>query len=117
MRFIVNSLEDDKAVDIVTIELEGKSSVADYLVIASGNSSRHVAAIAEHVLERIKQAHGDNCRVEGQRQGDWVVVDAVDVIVHIFRPEVREFYNLEKLGSGAMPAQMGRAQASGLRAF
>lgn len=116
MRLIVNSLEDDKAIDIVTIELEGKSSIADYLVIASGTSSRHVASIAEHLLEKIKHAHGDSCRTEGLRQGDWVVVDAVDVIVHIFRPEVREFYNLEKLWSVAMPAQIDPAHSIGLRA-
>lgn len=116
MRFIVNSLDDDKAVDVVTIELEGKSSIADYLVIASGTSSRHVASLAEHVLEKLKHIYGETCRVEGLRQGDWVVVDAVDVIVHIFRPEVREFYNLEKLWSVAIPAYMDNMHAVGLRA-
>lgn len=115
-RLVVNSLEDDKAIDIVSIELEGKSSIADYLVIASGTSSRHVASIAGHVTEKIKQLYGDACRVEGLRQGDWVVVDAVDVIIHIFRPEVREFYNLEKLWSVTMPAQIEPGSASGLRA-
>ncbi|MSP44028.1 MAG: ribosome silencing factor [Alphaproteobacteria bacterium] len=109
-------MEDDKAVDIVTIELEGKSSIADYLVIASGTSSRHVATIAEHILEKLKRDHGETCRVEGLRQGDWVVVDAVDVIVHIFRPEVREFYNLEKLWSVAIPEHMEPTHAFGLRA-
>lgn len=116
MRFVLNSLEDDKAVDIVTIELEGKSSIADYLVIASGTSSRHVASIAGHLTEKIKHIFDDSCRVEGMRQGDWVVIDAVDVIVHIFRPEVREFYNLEKLWSVTMPAQIDPASAFGQRA-
>ncbi len=116
MRLVLKSLEDDKAIDIVSIALKGKSSIADYLVIASGTSSRHVASIAGHVTEKIKHAYGENCRVEGLRQGDWVVVDAVDVIIHIFRPEVREFYNLEKLWSVTMPAQSEQAHALGQRA-
>jgi ribosome-associated protein len=116
MRLVLNSLEDDKAVDVVTIELEGKSSIADYLVIASGTSSRHVGTIAGHVAEKIKHVYGENCRVEGLRQGDWVVVDAVDVIIHVFRPEVREFYNLEKLWSVTMPSQIEPANSFGLRA-
>lgn len=115
LRTVLNSLEDDKAVDIVTIELGGKSSIADYLVIASGTSSRHVGSIATHAAERIKLAYGDSCRMEGERQGDWVVIDAVDVIIHIFRPEVRAFYNLEKLWSVAIPGQFDQT-ASGLRA-
>lgn len=106
---MLNSLEDDKAVETVSIELGGKSSIADYLVIASGTSSRHVSSIASHVVERIKLAYGDTCRVEGERQGDWVVIDAVDVVVHIFRPEVRAFYNLEKLWSVAIPGQIDQA--------
>ncbi|MEQ1889855.1 MAG: ribosome silencing factor [Alphaproteobacteria bacterium] len=116
MRLVLNSLEDDKAVEIVSIELEGKSSIADYLVIASGTSSRHVGTIAGHVSEKIKQVYGDNCRMEGLRQGDWVVVDAVDVIIHIFRPEVRAFYNLEKLWSVTLPSQVEPANGFGLRA-
>jgi len=116
MRLVLNSMDDDKAVDIVSIELEGKSSIADYLVIASGTSSRHVGTIAGHVAEKIKQVYGDNCRVEGLRQGDWVVVDAVDVIIHVFRPEVREFYNLEKLWSVTMPSHVEPANGFGLRA-
>jgi ribosome-associated protein len=111
---VLNCLEDDKAFDIVTIELAGKSSIADFLVIASGTSSRHVASIAEHAAEQIKELTGKPCRMEGARQGDWVVIDALDVIIHVFRPEVRSFYNLEKLWSVATPADRGAAAAAGV---
>ena len=91
------SLEDDKAQDIVTIPLGGRSSLADAIVIATGTSSRHVAAIAEHLARRLKDAGYGTRPVNGAQQGDWVLVDAGDVIVHIFRPEVREYYNLESM--------------------
>jgi ribosome-associated protein len=94
---ILGSLEDDKAEDVVTINLRGRSSVADYMVICSGRSSRQVAAIAEKLIERLKSEAGRSCKVEGKDQGDWVLIDATDVIVHVFRPEVREFYQLEKM--------------------
>lgn len=116
LRIVLNSLEDNKAIDVVTIELGGKSSIADYLVIASGASSRHVTSLAEHVSEHVKHVLGESCRIEGLRQGDWVVVDAVDVIVHIFRPEVRSFYNLEKLWSVTIPAQIEPAAGLSRRA-
>jgi len=94
---ILNSLQDDKAEDIVTIDLHGKSQIADYMVVASGRSSRQVAAIAEKLSDRLKQNSGVITRVEGSGTGDWVLLDAGDIIVHIFRPEVREFYQLEKM--------------------
>lgn len=94
---ILSSLDDDKAEDVVTIDLRGRSSVADYMVICSGRSSRQVAAIAEKLVERLKTESGRTCKVEGKEQGDWVLIDATDVVVHVFRPEVRSFYNLERM--------------------
>ncbi|MFZ5749663.1 MAG: ribosome silencing factor [Pseudomonadota bacterium] len=94
---ILASLEDDKAEDVVTIDLRGRSSVADFMVVCSGRSSRQVAAIAEKLVERLKHEFGRGARVEGKEQGDWVLIDAQDVIVHVFRPEVRDFYQLEKM--------------------
>jgi ribosome-associated protein len=94
---ILASLEDDKAEDIVTIPLAGKSEMADHMVIATGRSSRQVAAISEHLADRLKQELGLLVRTEGKDLGDWVLIDAGDVIVHVFRPEVREFYQLEKM--------------------
>ena len=94
---VLNSLQDDKAEDIVTIELQGKSQIADYMVVASGRSTRQVSAIAEKLSERLKQNMGVIARIEGKGAGDWVLLDAGDIIVHVFRPEVREFYQLEKM--------------------
>lgn len=94
---ILSSLDDDKAEDVVSIDLRGRSSVADYMVICSGRSSRQVGAIAEKLTERLKQEFGRTCKIEGKDQGDWVLIDTQDVIVHVFRPEVREFYQLEKM--------------------
>lgn len=94
---IIESLEDDKAEEIVSIPLKGKSSMADHMVICSGRSSRQVAAIADNLTDRLKQESGLICKVEGKDQGDWVLIDAGDVVVHVFRPEVREFYQLEKM--------------------
>jgi ribosome-associated protein len=94
---ILASLEDDKAEDIVTIPLAGKSEMADHMVIASGRSSRQVSAIAEHLTDRLKQEQGVAVRMEGKDLGDWVLIDAGDIIVHVFRPEVRDFYQLEKM--------------------
>lgn len=102
-KLIVKSLDDDKAEDIVSIDLTGKSSVADYLVIASGRSSRQVGAIAEHLVERIARETGRKVRAEGKTAGDWVLIDTGDIVVHIFRPEIRGFYNLEKMWGAAMP--------------
>ena len=94
---ILTSLEDDKAEDIVKINLSGKSEMADYMVIASGRSTRQVAAISDHLVDMLKQKHGRLSKVEGKDAGDWVLIDTGDVIVHVFRPEVREFYQLEKM--------------------
>ncbi|SHE94370.1 ribosome-associated protein [Ruegeria intermedia] len=94
---VLSSLSDDKAEDVVQIDLRGKSSVADYMVIASGRSTRQVSAMSEKLTDRIKQEFGFTSKVEGKDAGDWVLIDTGDVIVHIFRPEVREFYQLEKM--------------------
>ena len=96
---ILKSLDDDKAEDIVTIDLEGRSSLADALVIATGRSSRHVASIAEHLARKLKEAGYGTRPIDGAAQGDWVLVDAGDVIVHVFRPEVRSYYDLEGMWS------------------
>jgi ribosome-associated protein len=94
---ILTSLDDDKAEDVVEIDLRGKSEMADYMVICSGRSSRQVTAISEKLVDRLKEELGLVCKVEGKDVGDWVLIDAGDVIVHVFRPEVREFYQLEKM--------------------
>ncbi|MGB8839536.1 MAG: ribosome silencing factor [Aliidongia sp.] len=101
---IVHTLDEGKAEDIVVIDLEGKSSLADHLVIASGRSSRQVTALAEQVASKLKDAGHGRVPSEGKAHGDWVLLDAGDVIVHLFRPEVRQFYNLEKMwGAAPMP--------------
>lgn len=102
-RVVLTSLEDDKAEDILAIDIRGKSSFADMLVVASGRSARHVGALAEHVMSKLKEAGMKDVRIEGMPQADWVLVDAGDVIVHLFRPEVRSFYNIEKIWGGASP--------------
>ncbi|MFC5387663.1 ribosome silencing factor [Aquamicrobium segne] len=94
---VLASLEDSKAEDIVPIDLQGKSSLGDHMVIASGRSHRHVAAIADHLLKALKDAGLGAPRIEGLAGADWVLIDSGDIIIHIFRPEVREFYNLEKM--------------------
>jgi ribosome-associated protein len=104
LRTVLERLEDMKAEDIVTIDLAGKSSIADTMVIASGRSSRHVGSIADDVVEALGKAGAKGIRVEGQPHCDWVLIDAGDVIVHVFRPEIRDFYNLEKMWSSGRPA-------------
>lgn len=94
---VLSSLDDSKAEDLVTLDIAGKSSLADHMVIVSGRSHRHVGAIADHLLKDLKAAGTKSATVEGQNTCDWVLIDAGDVIVHIFRPEVRGFYNLEKM--------------------
>ena len=94
---ILHQLDEDQAQETISIPLAGKSSIADHMVIASGRSSRQVAAIAQHLAERIKKATGRSARVEGLPVADWVLIDAGDVIVHLFKPEVRSFYNLERM--------------------
>lgn len=97
LTLILTSLDDDKAEDVVAINLSGKSEMADHMVIASGRSSRQVSAMAEHLVDRLKSDMNRLCRVEGKDAGDWVLIDCGDAVVHVFRPEVRDFYQLEKL--------------------
>jgi ribosome-associated protein len=94
---VLASLEDSKAENIVSIDIQGKSSLGDYMVVASGRSHRHVSAVADHLLKALKDAGLGTARVEGLAGADWVLIDSGDIIVHVFRPEVREFYNLEKM--------------------
>jgi len=96
---VLSSLDDDQAVEIVSIPLAGKSSIADYMVVASGKSTRQVASMAQKLAEKIKAEFRRTARVEGLPNADWVLIDAGDVIVHLFRPEVRSFYNLERMWS------------------
>ena len=97
-------LDEAKAEAVVAIDIKGKSSIGDYMVIASGRSDRHVGAIAEQVQRKLKEAGHGRVRIEGRPQCDWVLLDAGDIIVHVFRPEVREFYNLEKMWSAERPS-------------
>ena len=97
---ILKSLEDDKAEDIVQVNLRGKTEIGDYMVICTGRSTRQVSAIAEKLAQRVKDDFGRTPKVEGKDVGDWVLIDTGDVIVHVFRPEVREFYQLEKMWVG-----------------
>ncbi|MBZ8118135.1 ribosome silencing factor [Roseovarius sp. LXJ103] len=100
LAYILKSLDDDKAEEVVQINLRGKSSIGDHMIICSGRSSRQVSAIAEKLVERLKQDLGTASRIEGKETGDWVLIDTGDIIVHVFRPEVREFYQLEKMWLG-----------------
>jgi len=97
LSLIISSLDQDGAEEILDIPLAGKSAVADYMVVASGRSTRHVAAISENLVDRLKHEAGVPSRMEGKEAADWVLIDAGDIIVHVFRPEVREFYQLEKM--------------------
>jgi ribosome-associated protein len=109
---ILARLDDDKAEDIVLIDIQGKSSVADAIIVASGRSQRHVGALADHVLRALKSAGYGRAQIEGLPACDWVLIDAGDVVVHIFRPEVRSFYNIEKIWSVDVPSGhlgLGRA--------
>ncbi|MBA3039899.1 MAG: ribosome silencing factor [Alphaproteobacteria bacterium] len=97
LELVLASLEDSKAEDIVTINIVGKSALGDYMVVVSGRSNRHVAAISEHLISDLKDEGYGSPRVEGLEAGDWVLIDTGDIIVHVFRPEIREFYNIEKM--------------------
>ena len=101
LSLITTSLDQDGAEDILDIALAGKSAMADYMVVASGRSTRHVSALSEHLVDRLKHEMGISSRIEGKEAADWVLIDTGDVIVHIFRPEVREFYQLEKMWMSA----------------
>ena len=102
---ILKLLDSNKALDIISIDLSGKSSMADYMIIASGTSSRHIQALSEQVLEKFKSSGVINCKIEGKNSNDWKLIDGVDVIVHIFNPEKRKFYELEKIWSELIPKE------------
>ena len=102
---IINILDSNKALDIVSINLEGKSSVADFMIIASGTSSRHIHALSEQVLEEFKKNGILNCKIEGKNSSEWKLVDGIDLIVHIFIPDKRKFYELEKMWSELIPKE------------
>ena len=103
LNVVLDTLEDAKAEDVVCIDIKGKTSIGDQMVVASGRSQRHVGAVADHLVRKLKDEGFGRVRVEGLPHCDWVLIDASDVIVHIFRPEVREFYNLEKMWSADRP--------------
>ena len=102
---IENILSDNKAIEIVSINLNNKTSIADFMIIASGSSSRHIQALSEILLDELKKKGIKNCRLEGRESNDWKLIDAKDVIVHIFHPEKRKFYNLEKMWSELIPKE------------
>ena len=102
---IENILNDNKAMEIKSINLKGKTSIADFMIIASGNSSRHIQALSEKLVDELKKKGINNCRLEGRNSSDWKLIDAIDIIVHIFHPEKRKFYNLEKMWSELIPKE------------
>ena len=102
-KIILNTLDSNKALDVVSIDLANKSSMADYMIIASGTSSRHIQALSEQVLEQFKNNGIINCKIEGKDSNDWKLIDGIDLIVHIFNPEKRKFYELEKMWSELIP--------------
>ena len=102
---IINLLDSNKALDIVSIDLDGKSSIADQMIIASGTSSRHIQALSEQVYEFLKKNGVHNCKIEGTESNDWKLVDGIDLIIHIFNPEKRKFYELEKIWSEMIPKE------------
>ncbi|HVY89555.1 MAG TPA: ribosome silencing factor [Hyphomonadaceae bacterium] len=111
-KLVATQLDEDKAENILEIDLAGKSPMADAMIVASGRSARHVAALADHVSKKLKEAGASKVRVEGLPNADWVLIDAGDVIVHIFRPEVREFYNLERIWASDIPPNARAASAT-----
>ena len=98
-------LSDNKAIDVRAIDLKGKSTVADYMIIASGTSSRHLQALSEMILEKLKKEGISNCHLEGKDSSEWKLIDGIDIIIHIFNPEKRKFYNLEKMWSELLPKE------------
>ena len=98
-------LNDNKAIGVSSIDLKGKSSVADYMIVASGTSSRHLQALSEMILEKLKKEGVSNCRLEGKDSNEWKLIDGIDIIIHIFNPEKRKFYNLEKMWSELLPKE------------
>ena len=104
-QIIINTLDTNKAENIVSISLKDKSSIADYMIIASGTSSRHIQALSEQVLEKLKDNGVNECKIEGKESNEWKLVDGIDLIVHIFHPEKRKFYELEKMWSELIPKE------------
>ncbi len=102
---ILNTLDKNKALNIVSIDLADKSSMADYMIIASGTSSRHIQALSEQVLEKFKSSGIKNCKIEGSDSNEWKLIDGIDLIVHIFNPEKRKFYEIEKIWSEMIPKE------------
>ena len=102
---VIDTLDLNKAQDIVTIDLKDKSSMADYMIIASGTSSRHIQALSEQVLEKFKNSGIKNCKIEGSDSNEWKLIDGQDIIIHIFHPEKRKFYNLENMWSELIPIE------------
>jgi ribosome-associated protein len=111
LALIEQSLDDDQAIDVKVIPLAGKSSIADHMVIASGTSTRRVGAMTEHILEKLKKAGLSGLTAEGRAANDWVLIDAGDVVVHLFRPEVRAYYDLEKLWEAEISEHSGELHA------
>ena len=102
---IENILNNNKALEITSINLKNKTSIADFMIIASGNSSKHIQALSETLVDELKKKGINNCRLEGRDRSDWKLIDAIDIIIHIFHPEKRKFYNLEKMWSELIPKQ------------
>ena len=104
-KIIIKTLDNNKALDIVSIDLKDKSSIADYMIVASGTSSRHIQSLSEQVLEKFKTNGLKNCKIEGKDSPEWKLVDGIDIVVHIFNPEKRKFYELEKIWSELIPKE------------
>ena len=104
-KIIIKTLDSNKALDIVSIDLKDKSSIADYMIVASGTSSRHIQSLSEQVLEKFKTNGLNNCKIEGKDSAEWKLVDGIDIVVHIFNPEKRKFYELEKIWSELIPKE------------
>ena len=102
---IENILNDNKALEVKSINLKNKTTIADFMIVASGNSSRHIQALSEILLEKLKKIGVENCRLEGQNSNEWKLIDAKDIIIHIFHPEKRKFYNLESMWSELIPKE------------
>ncbi len=102
---IESILNDNKAMEITSINLKDKTSIADFMIIASGNSSRHIQALSEKLLDELKKKGIENCRIEGRNSNDWKLIDAIDIIIHIFHPEKRKFYDLERMWSELIPKE------------
>ena len=104
-KIIIKTLDSNKALDIISIDLKDKSSIADYMIVASGTSSRHIQSLSEQVLEKFKTNGLKNCKIEGKDSAEWKLVDGIDIVVHIFNPEKRKFYELEKIWSELIPKE------------